>query len=459
MNKRKTAILLTAYLALTAAAISWPTGTLAAQRVRPSGRSFSGRSSGSMRGGARTSGSSRSYSGSRGSGMGYGGSRMSGGRSMMRSPSVRVGGTTRYAPPARTTGRSRVGPRTSQRPTARVGRTGRSARPGPTTGRSRVRPRASRRPPVRVGRTARPAARRTVGTRGRVRPTALRRPTVRDPRHSVGRTTHRIRRPAQPYDRSGTTYPYYPWRPYYTVPLRTHYDWYWYHRPFYSYSSYRPRWWYPYYDTFYPYYGYGGWWWNDWGMGASFSYSPSYDYSYASYEPAVTITERVVDSGTPAGFTSPDSAEADRLFDDGRYSEAAEMYRQLSFAHESDVFVRLAHAHCLLADGRYEYAAYVVRKAAGLDPDWEQIFMQLRGHYGDWGIYVDQVTELEQYIAEKPDNTAARFLLGYAYLFWDRYGDAAGVFRSLLARQPEDNGVRYFLGTTESLEKRGEASS
>jgi cytochrome c-type biogenesis protein CcmH/NrfG len=85
--------------------------------------------------------------------------------------------------------------------------------------------------------------------------------------------------------------------------------------------------------------------------------------------------------------------------------------------------------------------------------------MQLRGHYGDWGIYVDQVTELEQYIAEKPDNTAARFLLGYAYLFGDRYGDAAGVFRSLLARQPDDNGVRYFLGTTETLEKRGEAGS
>jgi tetratricopeptide (TPR) repeat protein len=228
------------------------------------------------------------------------------------------------------------------------------------------------------------------------------------------------------------------------------------------YSWYTPRWWYPYYDASYFYYG--DWGWGGWGAGASFYYSPSYynpGYygSYESYEPAMQVTERVADYGTTEDFPSPDVDEAKRLFDDGRYSEAAEMYRRLSLAYGSDPFVRLAHAHCLLADGRYEYAAYVVRKAIGLNPDWEQVFMQLRAYYADWAIYADHVEELERYIAEKPSNTATRFLLGYTYLFWGRYRDSAGVFRSLQARQPEDNGVSYFLGMTESLGKRPETSS
>jgi len=445
VNARRSSLFLTAFVLLTILGVCWPHCGLAAQRVRPSGRAFSGRSSGSMRG-ARTSGFSSSRSGFRNRPTRSAGSRMYGGGSMMRQPSVRGGGTVRSAPRVRTAGRTRVRAGSPQRPAVRGGGRTRSAPPIHSTGRTRVRTRSPRRPAVRGGTLGRRTPRRTVTSRGRVRP------TVRDRSRPVGRTTHRV---VRPYDGRWPYYDHYPWRPYY----RTYYPYYWHYRPSYWCSWYRPCWWYPYYSGWYLYYGdwsYGGW-----GVGTSFyhGYSPSYYYVHESPQPAIEVAEPVVYYETPTDAASPDLAEARSLFDSGRYSEAAEIYRRLSIASESDAFVRLAHAHCLLACGRYEYAAYVVRTTVALYPDWEQMFTQLRDYYSDWGVFVNQVVELERYIAEKPDNTAARFLLGYAYLFWDRYGDAAGVFRSLLARQPEDNAVHYFLGMTVSRQTPPEADS
>ena len=86
--------------------------------------------------------------------------------------------------------------------------------------------------------------------------------------------------------------------------------------------------------------------------------------------------------------------------------------------------------------------------------------MHLRGYYSDWGDFVNRVAKLERYVSDRPGNTAARFLLGYAYFFWDRDEDAASVFRGLLAEEPQDNGARYFLGLVEeSGEKQARSSS
>lgn len=295
--------------------------------------------------------------------------------------------------------------------------------------------------------------------RVRIRPTESRHPAVRDPLNSVGRGTHRIRSIRPSYDRALRGYPYRSWTPYYDIS-GVNYPWYWYHRPWYRYHT--PWYWYSWYGPWsYPdYYGsyfyYGDWWWDGWGLGTGLYYEPFYD---RPDEGVIEVTERVVDSGVPPAFASPDIAEAKRLFEKERYGEAAEMYRQVSLSDESNAFVRLAQAHCLLADKRYEYAAYVVRKTVGLDPDWEEIFKHLRGYYADWGIFVNQVVGLERYVAQRPDNIAARLLLGYAYLFWDRHDDAASVLRSLVSYRPQDNGARYFLSMVEGGEEKPETDS
>jgi|GEM_PF-2971845 len=310
--------------------------------------------------------------------------------------------------------------------------------------------RPARREPITSGRSP---------ERIRVSPSTSRHPVVRDPAISVGRTTHpryshatpRTRHSYYPYYRY---YPYYDYYPYYYFGLSFGYPWYSYYRPWYWCSWYDPWGWYPYYSGWYPYYH--DWWWDGWGFGGAWYYSPRYDYTYDS---PVEVTERVIRSGTPPDYAAADAVQAKDWFEKGRYGDAAEVYRRLSLAEDEGMLAGLAHAHCLLADERYEYAAYVVRKTVGDDPDLTEVFLHLRGYYPDWAVFVNQVVKLERYLQEKPENGAARFLLGYAYLFWDRCDEAASVFRELLAQEPQDRGAQSLLRLAEKNEERSRTDS
>jgi len=278
--------------------------------------------------------------------------------------------------------------------------------------------------------------------RVRVSPSTSRHPAVRDPARSVGRTVHRQYDYTTPY--SWSTY-YYD-GPHYYVGLGFGYPWYSYHRPSYWCSWYDP-WWYPYY---------GGWWWGGWGFGGAWYYSPSYEYPV---EPQIEVTERVIRSGIPPDYAAADAGQAKEWFEKGRYGDAAEVYRRLSAAGDGEMLFGLAHAHCLLADERYEYAAYVVRKTVGHDPDLTEVFLHLRGYYADWGVFVNQVVKLERYVRDEPQNSAARFLLGYVYLFWDRCDEAALVLRGLLALEPQDRGAKSLLRLAEKRENLSRTDS
>jgi thioredoxin-like negative regulator of GroEL len=171
------------------------------------------------------------------------------------------------------------------------------------------------------------------------------------------------------------------------------------------------------------------------------------------------VTERIVPSGKPPEYASPDAAQARTWFEQGRYSDAAEVYRRLSLADGGDPLVGLAHVHCLVADGRYDYAAYVLRKTIEREADWNEIFMHVRGYYADWGVFVNHVAKLEQYTGEHPYNVSAKFLLGYSYLFWDRCEDAASLLREVVGQEPQDRGARYLLSLAEERANRPRQSS
>jgi len=173
----------------------------------------------------------------------------------------------------------------------------------------------------------------------------------------------------------------------------------------------------------------------------------------------VEVTERVVTSARPPEFAAPDAVQAKMWFEQGRYSDAAEMYRRLSLADDGDPLVGLAHVHSLIADGRYRYAAYVLRKTIQRDADWNEVFMHVRGYYPDWGVFVNHVAKLERYVEDNPGNVTARFLLGYAYLFWDRCDDAASVFHEVVEQDPQDRGARYLLSLAEERANRPRQSS
>ena len=288
----------------------------------------------------------------------------------------------------------------------------------------------------------------------RVSPSTSRHPVVRDPAISLGRTTHPRYSHTTPRTRHSYPYSYSSYYPYYYVGLGFGYPWYSYYRPWYWSSSYYPWGWYPYYSGWYPYYD--DWWWDGRGFGGAWYYSPGYD--YPDYPP-VEVTEQVIPSGPSPDYAAAGAEQAKEWFEKGRYGDAAEVYRRLSVVDDGEVLPGLAHAHCLLADERYEYAAYAVRKTIGHAPDLTEVFLHLRGYYPDWGVFVNQVVKLERYVHEKPGNTSARFLLGYAYLFWDRGEDAASVFRGLLAQEPQDPGVQSLLRLAQEHEDRSRSNS
>jgi hypothetical protein len=289
----------------------------------------------------------------------------------------------------------------------------------------------------------------------RVRPTVSHHPIVRDPLNSVGRVTHLRHsygtpRYWSPYYHHWSPYYYHHWRPYYYSGWRYWYPSYWY---------YSPWWWYSYYGAYYPYWY--DWWWDGWGVGGTWYYSSRYDRPDRT---RVEVTERVVPAGRPPEYAAPDygtadAAQATLWFEQGRYSDAAEVYRRLSLADDADPLVGLAHVHCLIADGRYRYAAYVLRKTIEDDADWHELFMHARGYYPDWGVFVNHVATLERYVEDNPGNVAARFLLGYAYLFWDRCDDAVSLFHEVVAQEPQDRGARYLLSLAEEGANRSRQSS
>lgn len=291
--------------------------------------------------------------------------------------------------------------------------------------------------------------------RVRISPRTSNHPIVREPGQSVGRTTHLIHSVVRPYDRwayGNHNYYRYHWYPYYYFGFGIHSPWYSYHRPWCYDSWYDPWWGYPYYSGWYfPYYDPG---WNGWGFSAT--YQPQYEYPD---DPPVEVTERVIRPGTSQSFDGADMGQAARLFGRGRYAEAAEVCRRLSLTNQKDPLVRLSHVQCLIADERYDYAAYILKQTIDLNPDWNEIFMRVRGYYPDWGIFVSQLSQLERYISEKPNDADAKFLLAYTYLFSDRRHDAATVLRGILDQHPKDNAAHAFLRLAEADGKPSETNS
>lgn len=101
-----------------------------------------------------------------------------------------------------------------------------------------------------------------------------------------------------------------------------------------------------------------------------------------------------------------------------------------------DPILHESRALCLFALGDYENAAAVLYPvlAAGPGSDWDSVSVL----YPSSDVYVDQLTDLSQFIARHPDDAAARFLFAYHLLVVGRPADAYVQLREVLLRRPND---------------------
>ncbi len=224
----------------------------------------------------------------------------------------------------------------------------------------------------------------------------------------------------------------------------------------------------PYDYRYYRYYEYGchPYYW----YGSDVVLSPSpvvYDYTTYNYyttPAAVTTTEAAVTTELAADAAATDAplpqtqadinfANAVNAFEEGRYENATELFREALLQSPEDEILPFTYTQALFATGDYALAAYVLREAMAKMPSEEPAIYFPRGLYKDDQILVNQIAQLQSAIAIEPFSTDYQLLLGYQYLGIAQWDKAVYALEQA-ARNPLNAGVvTKLLDIAEKMEK------
>jgi tetratricopeptide (TPR) repeat protein len=149
----------------------------------------------------------------------------------------------------------------------------------------------------------------------------------------------------------------------------------------------------------------------------------------------------------------------DFYFRESKYDKAAESYlRALAYAPE-DASIHFILADALFGMGDYHYAAFIIRKAMGLDPEMAYAKADKRDFYKDPKEFAKQLETLRSYIAEKPYDSAAHLVLAYNLYFSAKRGLAKKAFTRVLEISPDDQAAKLFLAAMEKPEEAADATN
>lgn len=212
---------------------------------------------------------------------------------------------------------------------------------------------------------------------------------------------------------------------------------------------------YHYSNHFYHPLNYGAWWYPD-----SYTYRPpTYIYvndqgDYSPYPSTVVVTSTDTTPETVSMKPAKESTETliarhvtlgDFYFKEGRYRESAESYlRAIAYAPE-DAGLHFVLADSLFGMGDYHYAAFIIKKALGLDPAMVFAEADKREFYKDPKDFEKQMADLEKYVADKPFDEAALLVLAYNLKFSKQTEKATRTFEKILELSPENETAKMFL--------------
>ncbi|CAN5688718.1 hypothetical protein BH23GEM7_BH23GEM7_17110 [soil metagenome] len=144
---------------------------------------------------------------------------------------------------------------------------------------------------------------------------------------------------------------------------------------------------------------------------------------------------------------------ARRLVEEGRHTEAAELYSAAVAADPQDVGALLGLGSVLLSLSRYEDAERELRRALRIAPEMGTVRHQLGLTLFRRGVYSTAATELRRVVELDSDNAAAYLLLGEAL---NQLGDPDAAIEALehaLRLQPRNSRIYYALGI--SYDRKG----
>jgi TolA-binding protein len=187
-------------------------------------------------------------------------------------------------------------------------------------------------------------------------------------------------------------------------------------------------------------------------------------YNYYTTPAAVTTTEAAVTTELAEDATATDTplpqtqadinfANAVNAFEEGRYDNATELFREALLQSPEDEVLPFTYTQALFATGDYALAAYVLRETMAKMPADEPAIYFPRGLYKDDQILVNQIAQLESAIVIEPFSTDYQLLLGYQYLGIAQWDKAVNALEQA-ARNPLNAGVvTKLLDIAEKMEK------
>lgn len=152
----------------------------------------------------------------------------------------------------------------------------------------------------------------------------------------------------------------------------------------------------------------------------------------ASEPPAVRLARKYIELG-------------DYYFQAGRFREAADAYARARTYAPEDATVHFVLADAAFATGDYQFAAFLISEALRLDPSLATADTDKRLFYGDVRQFEDQLKQLDDYLAAKPNDAQAHLVRGYNLRFSGRTEDAIAAFRKVLELMPDHRAASLFL--------------
>jgi len=149
----------------------------------------------------------------------------------------------------------------------------------------------------------------------------------------------------------------------------------------------------------------------------------------------------------PSDTTDPAAASSESLDRQGEYAFHARDYMAANRAWQhaivddpSNGALAMKLALAMFAVGKYREAAGTTQQVLMLLPQekWGQAASDYKKLYANPKDYLDQLKSLAKAAADKPNDPALRFLLGFHYGYSGRVADAVGELNKLVQLEPKD---------------------
>ncbi len=185
-------------------------------------------------------------------------------------------------------------------------------------------------------------------------------------------------------------------------------------------------------------------------------YLPAY---YPSYSEVRYVHEYVDDSSYYPVLPSSTPIDPDLefrelielgwdLFRAADYAGAAESFRRATVQRPDDALVKLAFAQALFAIGNYPDAAFVLRRALELDPDWPLSPPAILERYGDPADHAEQMLAVRTFLDYMPDDPSSTLVLATQDFLIGDVEKGRDLLEKLKEMDPEDHAVQRLLEAT-----------